>query len=177
MTDERLNKSIDNNKHYIRILQNNLKRLHYSKQSFIRPATQEEDEHEGCDIIIIPPYSRKVRVAVRQRDMKYHKYKDITIRTYNCGGQTEVDKAHFTDIMLYGWADDRQFKYYLIDASKIYRLHLLDHLPTIDNDDDSSFAYISIATLIHHDCLLSPELTYLFLPSTETRTCQKSNTT
>jgi hypothetical protein len=131
--------------------------LHSHIWSNARIGTTEEDLTQATDLVAL---SSGASFAVRIRRCGYDKrYKDLTIRSYNHGNRTEIDKlrAGYGDYYLYCWTDcDSELisSYWLIDLAKLRAANLLDKKTQMSNHDGTGFIYISRKQLIQADALL-----------------------
>jgi hypothetical protein len=98
-------------------------------------------------------------IAVRVRRSGYDKrFKDLTIRSYNKGHKTEVDKlrAGHGDYYLYCWTDaaGRISSYWIIDLDTVREAGLLEKPTSRSNHDGTMFLTISRKELVVAGALL-----------------------
>ncbi len=98
-------------------------------------------------------------VAVRVRRPKY-KYRDLTIRSYNGGYKTELDKIRdgFARFYLYCWTcdSDEIAEWVLVDVDKLRASGLLDNRKETPNADGrTKFIAIQLPELRAKDCVVA----------------------
>lgn len=126
-------------------------------------ATPEQDKTQATDYVIHVDVGC---IAARVRSYSStsaYRYRDWTIRTYNKGVTTEIDKLRsgYGDLYLYAWENEsgRLAEWMLFDLHKVRESKLLDEdnlPPSIPNKDGyTHFTAISAKTLIDAGCMIS----------------------
>jgi hypothetical protein len=118
---------------------------------------QKEDMERNTDLLIFEYNS--LRIALRVRDANI-KYRDVTIRSYNKGYKTEVDKIKegFGDYMLYCWGSLDKDKvptisdYLLFDLDCFRKLNDYFYMDNKDNKDGTKFNIYSTPKIICSQC-------------------------
>ena len=120
---------------------------------------QKEDMERNTDLLIYEYNS--LRIALRVRDTSKCKWRDVTIRSYNKGHKTEMDKIKegFGDYMFYCWGSLDENKIptisdYLLfdlDCFRKYNNYFLTESDK-DNYDGTKFNIYSTPKIICSQC-------------------------
>ncbi len=123
-------------------------------------ASFEEDTQHATDMKII---TKSKAIAVRIRNSNCG-FRDLTIRSYNCGSNTEIDKIRNGDgdIYLYGWKNKENniTEYILIDIHKLRESGLIyENRSAQSNYDGTEFTIYSIDELEKTGCMIYKDTT------------------
>lgn len=123
----------------------------------VRTATPNEDMRQATDLVVTV---QDGDIAVRIRRSGYRsKYRDLTIRSYNNGCRTELDKIKegWGRWYLYLWecTENNICDWILADLNKVRELNLLENRKEIPNTDKTTrFISISADELRNTGCLV-----------------------
>lgn len=125
-------------------------------------ASPEEDMKQSTDLKVTVA-GGDVAVRVRRYNLKFNdkKYHDLTIRAYNNGRRTELDKLRdgFAQWYLYAWADaDGGFDdWILVDIDKMRNAELLAETRPVkmNTDKTTGFVAYSLSELASIDALVA----------------------
>ena len=152
------NNEFDNNwifqeKYYPKIC--NIIEWNIAKIISIKPATFEDDTKRATDFVVLVE-AGTVAVRIRRAHIKF---RDLTIRSYNNGHKTEIDKIKekYVRYYLYCWTDESEniSEYLLLDIHKIVSSGLLENKEETHNKDGRTrFISITIDELQNNSCVL-----------------------
>jgi hypothetical protein len=120
---------------------------------------RKEDMERNTDLLIYEYNS--LRIALRVRNIENCKWRDITIRSYNKGYKTELDKINegFGDYMLYCWGlidknNQPIIKDYLLFDLDLFRQRHDYFLEESDkpNKDGTKFNIYNTTKIIYSEC-------------------------
>lgn len=118
----------------------------------IRTSTKKEDTTEATDLVATLKDGRSIKIAVRMRKWDCI-YRDVTIRKYNCGCSTEVDKIQKIDYYFYCWCtkDDKIGEYLLFKVEPLIKHNIILRFKNYNvhenPDKKSSFFVIPVSVL------------------------------
>ena len=120
-------------------------------------ASPEEDMKE-CTDMKIRITAGDVSVRLRRENCKY---RDLTIRAYNRGYPTEIDKLRkgYGDWYLYGWLSNKSITEWMLVDINILRdnecFNKTRHIKM--NEDNTGFISISISEIKYHNAIVASE--------------------
>lgn len=131
-----------------------------SKIINIRDATKNEDMKEATDMVVTADLGT-IAVRVRSNKFKFGKYKDVTLRSYSNGNNTEIHKLRegWGDWYLYAWNEFEDWVFYDINKLRKNRPDLLKEnivkQKEISNYDGNTKLYpISVKDLFLADTIV-----------------------
>jgi hypothetical protein len=122
-------------------------------------ATKQEDLTLGLDCKLIFK-NRTLTVALRGRTFGYRKWKDMTIRIYNKGYKTEIDKINegiMSDIYIYyvlNPTKDKIVKCIIVNMKKLRKTCLNKLQKQNHNNDGTGLGYIEYKDLFENNCVM-----------------------
>lgn len=125
----------------------------------IEIATPEEDMKQ-CTDMKIKITAGDIAVRIRRENCKY---RDLTIRAYNQGYETEIDKLRkgFGDWYLYAWVKDNSInEWVLVDINKLRDNGCFSGSRPIQMNKDKKTGFIkfSIKELIYYNALIATNI-------------------
>lgn len=120
----------------------------------VRQSTKEEDVSQATDFVISVTVGT---IAARVRKISFGKpFTDVTIRSYNNGMRTEIDKikSGWGKYYVYYWSVCGSWVFYSLD--KIRETNMLDEIRSneIRNHDGTAFIMIDVYDLYLNDCII-----------------------
>jgi len=119
----------------------------------INVAEPEDDMQRATDMTI-QVQGGAVAVRYRRGDCKY---RDFTVRSYNNGLRTEIDKLRdgFGDWYLYCWDGDGGIDWMLVDLQLVRTAGLLEgRITKMNADGHTGFVVIPLMELNASDCII-----------------------
>lgn len=113
----------------------------------IREAMPHEDMTQSTDLVIEVDVGT-IAARVRKNNYTFQKYSDVTIRSYNKGYKTEIDKIKegWASWYIYAWEEFEDWIFYDIDKLRDSGL-LNANLTELSNYDGTKFITIPVKKL------------------------------
>jgi len=119
---------------------------------------RQSDEHEDCkqatDFVITVSVGT---VAARVRNRSFGRpFTDVTIRSYNKGMKTEIDKIAegWGQYYVYYWAQCGSWIFYNLNKVREHELLSLPNMKEKSNFDGTKFVMLDVTDLYRNDCVI-----------------------